>query len=105
VWSFVDAGRLASPVSSSVRSDPFLAGVSRVLGVRQLVQAFLVGRSGSAEAHTLGALVDAAHGASMLPFVFLRGRRGAFARTQLVVAVVLTCVEIALVGSDRTRGR
>lgn len=94
VWNLVDARRRGP----SGTPDGLLTGVSRILGVRQVVQAFLVGRTGTPEAHTLGALVDATHAATMVPFAFLPGRRGSFARTQLVLAVVLTCVEIGLVG-------
>ncbi|MGD3261489.1 hypothetical protein QT366_22530, partial [Xanthomonas citri pv. citri] len=46
------------------RGTPVLDGV---LAVRQTVQAVLVGRSDSADAHTASAVVDVLHGASMVP--------------------------------------
>lgn len=43
-----------------------------VLGVRQIAQAALVARAGSGNAHTLSAVVDALHGATMVPLVVAR---------------------------------
>lgn len=69
-----------------------------VLGARQLTQAALVLRAGSADAHTVSAAVDAAHATTMVPLL-VGGRRVArFGRGQLLVALGLAVAEIALVG-------
>jgi hypothetical protein len=90
VWHLVRALRV---------DDPHPA-LDRVLGVRQLAQAALVLRSGSADAHTLSALVDALHGATMVPLA-LDPRRRRFALGQAVTALVLTVAEVAVVGRGR----
>ncbi|MBT2502342.1 hypothetical protein [Curtobacterium sp. ISL-83] len=74
------------------------AAVDRVLGIRQVTQAGLVTRAGSGDAHTISALVDAAHGASMVPFALFGGRFRRFAAAQVLIALALTVAEIALVG-------
>ncbi|SDQ18732.1 hypothetical protein SAMN02800687_0760 [Curtobacterium sp. UNCCL20] len=75
--------------------------LDRVLGVRQLAQAAVVLRAGTADAHTASALVDAAHGVTMVPLAVLdpRGRR--FACGQLWIALALTIAEVAVVGRGR----
>jgi len=69
-----------------------------VLAVRQLGQAALVLRSGSSDAHTLSAAVDALHGASMVPVALVGGRRRRFAAGQVLVAAVLAIAEVRAVG-------
>ncbi|PZF55325.1 hypothetical protein DEJ23_12620 [Curtobacterium sp. MCSS17_008] len=80
-----------------------VAVFGRVLGVRQLVQAGLLTRAGSPEAHVLGAAVDATHGVTMVPLIALDPRARGFAVRQLVVAVLLTALEVGLVGTGRGR--
>jgi hypothetical protein len=86
------------------------AVLARVLGVRQLVQAGLVLRAGSAsgsgaaDAHTVSALVDATHGVTMVPLALLDRQSRRFAVRQLWIAVLLTVLEVALVGPGRKLG-
>lgn len=90
VWHLVRASR---------RDDQHRV-LDRVLGVRQLAQAALVLRAGTAEAHTLSAVVDALHGATMVPLA-LDPRRRRFALGQLLTALALTIAEVAVVGRGR----
>jgi hypothetical protein len=73
-----------------------------VLGVRQLAQAALVARAGTGNAHTLSALVDAAHGATMVPLA-LDPQRRRFALQQVWIAAALTVAEVAVVGRGGRR--
>lgn len=102
---FVEVLRVAVGVGHAVRATraehPVL---DSVLAVRQVGQAALVGQSQSAEAHTLSAVVDAVHGATMVPLAVLDRRRRPFALGQIVIAVALTIAEIAAVGTGRRRG-
>ncbi|MFJ4219945.1 hypothetical protein [Curtobacterium luteum] len=82
------------------RGTPVLDGV---LAVRQLGQAALVERAGTADAHTASALVDVLHGASMVPVALLGGRLRRFAALQVVLAVTLAVAEVAAVGHGRRR--
>ncbi len=71
-----------------------VAVFGRVLGARQLVQAALLTRAASPEAHVLGAAVDATHGVSMVPLIALdRQTRG------------FTALEVGLVGTGHRRPR
>jgi hypothetical protein len=79
------------------------AVMGRVLGVRQLTQAGLLLRAGSADAHTASALVDAAHGVTMVPLALLDRRSRRFAVRQLWIATFLTVLEVALVGRGGKR--
>lgn len=72
-----------------------------VLAVRQLVQAAVVLRIGSPEAHTASAVVDLAHGASMVPTALLGRRRRRFAAVQVWTALALAVAEVRAVGSGR----
>ncbi|WP_157071502.1 hypothetical protein [Curtobacterium ammoniigenes] len=72
--------------------------VSRILGARQIVQAILIRRSRTADAHTLGAAVDATHAVSMLPLMLVSGRFRRFAGRQFVTAIVFAVLEISMVG-------
>ena len=102
--SVVEAGRAALGVwhlSRAVRGREH-AVLHGVLGVRQLVQAALVARAGTADAHTLSAVVDALHGTSMVPLALDPRRRG-FALQQVWIAAALTVAEVALVGRGRRR--
>jgi hypothetical protein len=84
----------------AARSDAPHRVLHGVLGVRQLAQAAVVLRRGTADAHTASAAVDALHGTSMVPLVLLpRFRR--FALGQAVVAVALVVAEAAVVGRGR----
>jgi len=85
------------------RASGRVAVFGRVLGVRQLVQAGLVARAASPEAHTLSAAVDAAHGLSMVPLLALDRRSRPFAARQVWIALLLTVLEIGLVGTGRRR--
>jgi hypothetical protein len=113
----LEAGRAALGVLHLVRSRPRAAAkhgevgpdptraFDRILGVRQLVQAALLTRSGSPNAHTLGALVDLVHAISMLPLALVDPRRRRFAAEQFFVALLLTVLEIWVVGTgSRRRG-
>lgn len=80
-----------------------VAVFGRVLGARQLVQAAVLTRAGSPEAHVLGAAVDATHGVSMVPLIALDRQTRGFAARQLLAAVVLTVLEVGLVGTGRGR--
>lgn len=77
----------------------------RVLGVRQLVQATLLARSGTPEAHTIGAAVDTVHAISMLPLMLLDRRRRGIALSQFGIALGLAAAEVLLVGTARPRRR
>jgi hypothetical protein len=79
------------------------AVMGRVLGVRQLTQAGIVTRVGTPDAHTLSAVVDAAHGLSMVPLVVLDRKSRRFAGRQVLIAALLTVLEVALVGRGGTR--
>jgi hypothetical protein len=70
----------------------------RLLGARQLAQAGLLLRVGSADAHTLGAAVDAVHAVSMLPLLVVDRRRRRLAGRQFLVATAFAVAEVALVG-------
>jgi len=72
-----------------------------VLAVRQVGQAVVVGRSGTADAHTASAAVDTLHAASMVPVALVGGRLRGFAAAQVVLAVVLAVAEVAAVGRGR----
>ena len=103
----VEVGRAAIGVWHALRalrgSDERV--LDTVLAVRQLGQAALVVRTATPEAHTLSALVDAAHGASMVPTALAGRRRRRFAGGQVWIAVALTVAEVAAVGSGRGRRR
>lgn len=103
----VEVLRAAVGVGHAVRA---LSGgaqpvLDSVLAVRQLGQALLVGRAGSADAHAASAVVDALHGATMVPLAVLDRRRRAFAVGQLWIALALTIAEVAAVGTGRRRHR
>lgn len=72
-----------------------------VLAVRQLGQAVLVLRAGTPDAHTLSGVVDAAHGATMVPLALLDPRRRRFAVVQVVISAALAIAEGAAVGTGR----
>lgn len=74
-----------------------------VLGVRQVAQAALVARAGSGNAHTLSAVVDALHGATMVPLAAADPRRRRFAVDQLWIAAGLAVAEAAVVGRGGRR--
>lgn len=108
----VDVLRVAVGIGHAVRvvrgsAHPVL---DSVLAVRQVGQAALVGRAdlvgrgGSADAHTLSAVVDVVHGATMVPLALFDPRRRAFALGQVLIAVALAGAEVAAVGSGRRRG-
>ena len=80
-----------------------VAVFGRVLGVRQLLQAGLLVRARTPEAHVVGAAVDATHGITMVPLIALDPQTRGFAARQLVVAVLLTVLEVGLVGTGRRR--
>lgn len=104
--TIVEIGRAAIGVAHLAGSRRALgrtAVFSRILGVRQIAQAALLLRSGSAEAHTLGAAVDATHGISMVPLLVLDRRSRRFAWRQFWVALTLTVLEIGLVGPGAKR--
>ncbi|PYY37995.1 hypothetical protein DEJ16_06660 [Curtobacterium sp. MCJR17_055] len=79
------------------------AVLGRVLGVRQLAQATITGRAGTPEAHTLGAVVDAVHGLTMVPLALFDRQSRRFAVRQVWIATLLTVLEVALVGTGRRR--
>jgi hypothetical protein len=79
------------------------AAFHRVLGVRHLVQAALLLRAGSGNAHTLGAAIDAGHAVTMLPLMLLGGCWGRIGARQFWLATGLAVAEIALVGTGRKR--
>jgi hypothetical protein len=83
--------------------QPRTAVFNRVLGARQLAQATLLLRSGSGNAHTLGAAVDAVHAVTMLPLLFVGGPWRRVASSQLAIASALAVAEAALVGAGRRR--
>jgi len=87
-------------LARATRSDDPHGVLDRVLGVRQLAQAALVLRAGTAEAHTLSAVVDAVHGATMVPLALDPTRRR-FAVGQAWIALALTAAEVAAVGRGR----
>lgn len=101
----VEVFRAAVGVGHAVRAlrgggQPVL---DAVLAVRQIGQAVLVGRTGSADAHTASAVVDALHGVTMVPLAVLDPRRRAFAGGQLWIALMLTVAEVVAVGSGGRR--
>ena len=51
----------------------------------------------------VGAAVDATHGITMVPLIALDPQTRGFAARQLVVAVLLTILEVGLVGTGRRR--
>jgi hypothetical protein len=75
----------------------------RVLGIRQLVQAVLLRRTDTPGAHTVGAAVDLAHAATMVPLLLAGRRWRGIAATQLVLALGLTVAEVLLVGRGGRR--
>ena len=79
------------------------AVLARVLGVRQLTQAGLVLRASTADAHTVSALVDATHGVTMVPLALVDRQSRRFAVRQLWIAMLLTVLEVALVGRGGKR--
>ncbi|WIB77651.1 hypothetical protein DEJ28_00735 [Curtobacterium sp. MCPF17_002] len=95
---FVRAGLGVWHLVRALRSGDAHPALDRVLGVRQLAQAVAVARAGTADAHTLSALVDAAHGATMVPLALLDPRRRRFATGQLWIASALTVAEVVVVG-------
>jgi len=82
------------------RHDAVHRGLHGVLAVRQLGQAGVVARAASPEAHTVSAVVDVLHGATMVPLALAPGHRR-FAVGQAVLAVVLAVAEVAAVGRGR----
>lgn len=68
--------------------------VMRVLGVRQVAQALLVGRTDSRTAHRFGAAVDAAHCASMVLLALLDRRHRRAALVQASLAALLGAAEL-----------
>ncbi|MDM7892999.1 hypothetical protein [Curtobacterium caseinilyticum] len=97
------AGISLAHLVASGRSSGRVAVFARVLGVRQLAQAALLVRAQTPEAHVLGAAVDATHGITMVPLIALDRQTRGFATRQLVVAVLLTALEVGLVGTWRGR--
>lgn len=75
-------------------------GLHGVLAARQLGQAALVDRSGTADAHTASAVVDALHAATMVPLALLPSHRR-FALGQLVTALALFVAEVGTLGRGR----
>lgn len=67
--------------------------VARLLGARHLVQAVLVLRAGDARAHRLGGALDAAHGASMVPWTALARQDRRFYVRSGVLAALLAWAE------------
>ncbi|MFD1722469.1 hypothetical protein [Amnibacterium endophyticum] len=68
-------------------------GVLRFLGVRQVVQGVVVGRTGW---HALSASVDLLHGSSMVLLAIAQPRRyGKAAGAQALTAAVLVALEVA----------
>lgn len=96
------ARRATETVATSGRTDA-VAPFERILGARQIVQAALLLRAGSPEAHMLGAAVDLVHAVSMLPLLLVDRRRRRFAAQQLGVATLLGVIEIGLVGTGGRR--
>ncbi|MFZ7089321.1 hypothetical protein [Curtobacterium sp. RRHDQ10] len=78
------------------RSSRATVVFDRVLGVRQLLQAALTARSSGPDAHRLGAAVDIAHAASMIPLVVVGWPRRGFVVRQLCVAAAFATAEVLL---------
>ena len=97
------AGIGVAHLLASRGSSGRVAVFGRVLGVRQVVQAGLLTRADSPDAHVLSAAVDATHGVSMVPLIALDRQTRGFAVRQLAVAVLLTALEVGLVGTGRGR--
>ncbi len=102
----VEAFRAAVGVGHAVRAgrgggQPVL---DAVLAVRQVVQAALVARAGTTDAHTISAVVDTVHGLTMVPLAVV-GRKRRFALGQLGIALVLVVAECAAVGTGRRTDR
>ncbi|WP_144765045.1 hypothetical protein [Curtobacterium sp. 9128] len=104
--TIVESGRGALGAGHLLRPghDRHVAVFNRVLGVRQLVQAVLLLRAGSGNAHVLGAAVDATHAVTMVPMMFVGGRWGRIAVRQFLIATALAVAEVALVGTGGRRG-
>lgn len=104
----VEAARAAIGAVHLLRARKHGAGTwpvvfHRVLGVRQVVQALVVGRTDTGDAHTVSAAVDAAHAVTMLPMLLLGRRARRIGAGQFAIALALTVAEIALVGRGRRR--
>ncbi|MFJ3384607.1 MULTISPECIES: hypothetical protein [unclassified Curtobacterium] len=101
----VEVGRAALGILHLSRSGTTRGTTAfhRILGFRQLAQAALLLRSGSADAHTLGAAVDATHAVTMVPLLMANPRWRAIGASQLWIATGLAVAEIALVGAGRKR--
>jgi hypothetical protein len=82
---------------------PETAPFYRVLGVRQVAQAGLLLRSGSGDAHTVGAVVDATHAVTMLPLLVVGRRWRRVGASQFCIAAALAVAEVVLVGAGRRR--
>ncbi|WP_146244857.1 hypothetical protein [Curtobacterium sp. MCBD17_028] len=80
-----------------------VAAFHRVLGLRQLVEAVVLRRVDTPDAHTVAAVVDATHAVSMLPLLLVGGRWRRLGASQLVIAVGLGVAEALLVGRGRRR--
>lgn len=93
----IGAAHLVAP-RSGPHSSRGTKAVSRILGARQIVQAVLTRRNGTADAHTIGAAVDFTHAVSMLPLMMVSARFRRFAGRQLLTALVLGAFEVSLVG-------
>jgi hypothetical protein len=98
----VRAGLGVWHLGRSLGPDDRHRALDRVLGVRQLAQSALVLRAGTAEAHTLSAVVDALHGATMVPLALDPARRR-FATGQSWIALALTIAEVVAVGAGNRR--
>ncbi|WP_022907597.1 hypothetical protein [Curtobacterium sp. B18] len=99
--------RSAPPWASgtpSGRAGGRAARARRRARLRQVVQAALVARAGTSDAHTISAVVDTVHGLTMVPLVII-GHRRRFALGQLGIALVLVVAECAAVGTGRRTGR
>ncbi|GAB2461170.1 hypothetical protein [Jatrophihabitans fulvus] len=70
-------------------------GIVRVLGLRQLAQGAVTLVSPSADVLWLGAAVDSAHAASMLPFAVTRFRRAALLSAAIAASSALIGRELA----------
>lgn len=102
VWHLLDARREATRADGG-RPDRRVAAFYRILSVRQTAQAALIARSGTPEAHTLGAAVDTVHAISMLPLLLVDRRLRRFALSQLLIASTLAVLEVSLVGTRHRR--
>ncbi|MGU3411347.1 hypothetical protein ACLBWP_14665 [Microbacterium sp. M1A1_1b] len=81
--------------------DRRTATFHRVIGVRQVVQAGVLARAGSGNAHTVGAAIDAAHAVTMLPLLVAPAPWRRVALRQVVLATAFAIAEVALVGTGR----